>query len=228
MLPHRNNFLMTSGLKLCSRSALLLPCSSGKADATWQWRTLWALLCPLHWAVFGARKTRGCLRVQVTSVAFHTRYSPRYLLPGTYIHLVVFFWKVSGQEMLERIVWQLPDNDRRIQMHFPPPPCWSLAVDSVDGVCCSVDPHFRSKLCPEKRVRTESPALDDQRSFTLKAERKDKAFFIAKLFSHWYSFYRGIHHRPETFFYLVCKCRFPSIKNTWDKVISCLRRNEIC
>lgn len=62
---------------------------------------------------------------------------------------------------------------------------------------------FHSTPCPTRRVRRESPVLNDQRSFTLKAKRKDKAYFIAKLFSRWYSFYRGILHRLETLFFIL-------------------------
>lgn len=175
-------------------------------------------LCTEHCS--RARKMCGCL--SLNSGGFPHSLFPILPLTRDICSFGCIFWKVSGQEILERIVWQLPG--KRIQMHFPPPPCWSLAVGSADGVCCGVDPHFHCKPCPARRVRRESPALDYQRSFALKPKRKDKADFIAKWFSHWYSFNRGIHHWPETFFYLVYKCSFPSIKNTWDKVISCLRQ----
>lgn len=147
MLPHRNNFLMISGLKLGSKGQLCFCLAAVERLMLLSNLGLCGPCCALCTGLrLGPEKcVAACPWVQVTSVAFHTHYSPCYLLPGTYVRLVVFFWNVSGQEILERIVWQLPDNDRRIQMHFPPPPCWSLAVDSADGVCCGLDPHFHSK-----------------------------------------------------------------------------------
>lgn len=78
-------------------------------------------------------------------------------------------------------------------MSFPPASRGSLVADSARGfaVCCYV---LRTALAVQtrgslvRRARREPPpALGDHSSLTLRARRKDKAYFIANVSFHPFS-----------------------------------------
>lgn len=147
--------------------------------------TLRALLCSLPSAVSRAVKVCGCLKHLSSGdqCGFPHSLFPVLPLSRDVLFVLLYF---SGRFLARKCfrAWQLPDNERRVKIHFPPPYCWSLAVDDTDGVCCCVDPYFHSNAnpCVVRRARGEFPsALGGQRGFTLKARWEDKTYFTANV-----------------------------------------------